>query len=205
LILLAIIGLVQGWYALKGLGVTQGYEPDQPIKFSHKIHAGDNGIQCLYCHSGAEKSRHANIPSANVCMNCHKYISKGPVTGDVEIKKIYAAVDWDGSKMGPNQKPIQWVRVHNLPDLAYFNHAQHVNVGKIDCAKCHGDVQKMDVLAQDQPLTMGWCIECHRTTEVQMKDNGYYTGLHEELTKKYGTDKITVDKIGGLDCQRCHY
>ena len=205
IILLAVVGIVNGWYALKGIGVTQGYKPDQPIKFSHKIHAGDNEIQCLYCHSGAEKSRHANIPSANVCMNCHKYISKGTITGDTEIKKIYAAVDWDGSKYGPNQKPIQWVRVHNLPDLAYFNHAQHVKVGKIDCTKCHGDVQKMDVVAQDQLLTMGWCIECHRTTEVQMTGNGYYTQLQGELQKKYNTDKITVDKIGGLDCERCHY
>lgn len=206
LLILAIVGSVDGWYALKNINVNTGYEPEQPIKFSHKIHAGANGIQCVYCHSGAEKSRHANIPSANVCMNCHKYIQKGATTGTAEIKKIYAAIDWDGTKYGPNQKPIQWTRVHNLPDLAYFNHAQHVNVGKIDCAKCHGDVAAMDVVKQDQPLTMGWCIECHRTTEVQMKGNGYYTQLHEDLKKKYGENtKITESMVGGLDCERCHY
>ncbi len=206
LLLLVVWGSVDGWYALKGIGVTQGYQPEQPIKFSHKIHAGDNGIQCLYCHSGAEKSKHANIPSVNVCMNCHKYIKQGPVTGTEEIAKIYAAAGWDGSAYSGQQKPVQWVRVHNLPDLAYFNHSQHVVVGKIECQKCHGEVQTMDVVKQDQPLTMGWCIECHRTTEVKMEGNGYYTQLHETLKHKYGADaKITVDKIGGIDCARCHY
>ncbi|MEO8147334.1 MAG: c-type cytochrome [Bacteroidia bacterium] len=206
LLLFTLWGSVDGWYALKGIGVTQGYKPDQPINFSHKIHAGDNGIACLYCHSGAEKSRHANIPSVNVCMNCHKYIKQGPVTGKEEIAKIYAAVGWDGSNYTGKQMPVQWVRVHNLPDLAYFNHSQHVKVGKIECQKCHGEVQTMDVVKQDQPLTMGWCIECHRTTEVKMEGNGYYTQLHETLKHKYGENaKITVDKMGGIECARCHY
>lgn len=206
LLLLVVFGSVKGWYALKDIGVYTNYEPEQPIHFSHKLHAGDNKIACLYCHSGADKSRHANIPSASTCMNCHKYVKEGPVYGDKEIKKIYAALDWDGSKYGTNQKPIQWIRVHSLPALAYFNHAQHVTVGKIECQTCHGPVQEMDVVKQFSPLTMGWCINCHRETEVKMDGNGYYDEVHKTLAAKYGKDaKLTVDKIGGLDCARCHY
>lgn len=207
LIVLTSWGSVEGWYALKGIGVNEGYQPDQPIAFSHKIHAGENGISCLYCHSGAEKGKTAGVPSANVCMNCHKGIQKGTNTGTEEIAKIYKALDYDPSsgQYGPNQKPIVWTRVHNLPDLAYFNHSQHVTVGKIDCSACHGDVKEMTVAKQFAPLTMGWCINCHRTTPVKMEGNGYYKELHEKLKAKHGTDEITVDKIGGMECSRCHY
>ena len=206
-LVLSVWGSVEGWYGLKEVGVTQDYQPEQPIKFSHKLHAGDNKINCQYCHSGVEKSRHANIPSLNVCMNCHKYVKEGPVYGDQEIKKIYAALDWDGTNYGTNQKPIQWIRVHNLPDLAYFNHSQHVKVGKLECKNCHGAVETMDEVKQAMPLTMGWCIDCHRTTEVKMDGNGYYDkALHDKLTTKYGADaKLTVDKLGGIECARCHY
>ncbi len=203
---LVVVGSVKGWYGLKEIGITTNYEPDQPIKFSHKLHAGENKIACLYCHTGADKSKHANIPSAGLCMNCHKYVKEGPLHGDTEVKKIYAALDWDGVKYGTNQKPIQWIRVHNLPSLAYFNHAQHVNVGKIECQTCHGKVEEMEIVKQSSPLTMGWCINCHRDTEVKMDGNGYYDELHKNLAAKYGADaKLTVDKIGGLECARCHY
>ena len=198
----------KGWYALAGIGISQDYQPVQPIKFPHKLHAGKNKINCEYCHSGVEKSKTAGIPSANVCMNCHKYIQEGPVYGKEEIGKIYAALDYDPAtqKYGPNQKPIQWVRVHNLPDLAYFNHSQHVKVGKLECQTCHGPVQEMDTMKQFSPLTMGWCIECHRTTEVKMDGNAYYNDFHKKLTEKYGADaKLTVEKIGGTECSRCHY
>lgn len=208
LVLFAVWGSVKGWNALAGIGISQDYAPAQPIKFSHKLHVGQNGISCVYCHSGAEKSRHANIPSPNVCMNCHKYVQQGPKYGATEIAKIYAALDYDPNtqKYGPNPKPIQWVRIHNLPDLAYFNHSQHVMVGKIECQTCHGPVEEMEVMKQFSPLTMGWCIDCHRTTEVKMEGNAYYTQLHEKLKTKYGADaKLTVDKIGGLECARCHY
>ena len=207
-IILAFWGSVKGWNALASIGKAQDYAPTQPIKFSHKLHAGQNGISCVYCHSGAEKSRHANIPSANVCMNCHKFVQQGPVYGTTEIAKIYAALDYDPNtqKYGPNPKPVQWIRVHNLPDLAYFNHSQHVTVGKVECQTCHGPVQEMDVVKQFSPLTMGWCIQCHRDTEVNMAGNAYYTELHDKLKTKYGADaKLTVDKIGGLECARCHY
>ncbi|MFM7079888.1 MAG: cytochrome c3 family protein [Bacteroidota bacterium] len=204
----AFWGSVKGWNALAGIGIQQDYAPEQPIKFSHKLHVGQNGISCNYCHSGAEKSRHANIPSLSVCMNCHKGVQSGPQYGKEEIAKIYAALDYDPAtqKYGDNPKPVKWVRVHNLPDLAYFNHAQHVTVAGIECQTCHGPVEEMEVLKQHSPLTMGWCIDCHRNTEVKTEGNAYYTELHEKLKKQYGPEaKITVDKIGGLECARCHY
>lgn len=195
------------WFGLLYVNVTQGYEPEQPIWFSHQIHAGKNGINCVYCHSGAEKSRTAGIPSANVCMNCHKAIKKGTFSGKVEISKIYAALDYDveKDKYGDNPTPIKWVKVHNLPDLSYFNHSQHVVVGEIACQKCHGPVEEMHVMRQESMLTMGWCIDCHRTTEVKMEGNAYYDELHKNLKESYPGEKITVDKMGGIDCARCHY
>jgi mono/diheme cytochrome c family protein len=215
--LVAIIGLImviwvakQGWDGLMGIGVYQGYAPEQPIKFSHKLHAGDNKIACVYCHSGVEKSKHANIPSANVCMNCHMYIQEGPNYGKEEISKIYAALDYNPEtrKYGNNQKPIKWIRVHSLPDHAYFNHSQHVAVGKIECAECHGPIDSMEVVQQYSPLTMGWCIDCHRKTEVDYKDNKYYEELHKKFVNdpsyKKG-DKFTIGSIGGLECSKCHY
>ncbi|MFM7176780.1 MAG: c-type cytochrome [Bacteroidota bacterium] len=204
----AFWGSVKGWNALAGIGIQQDYAPEQPIKFSHKLHVGQNGISCQYCHNGAEKSRHANIPSVSVCMNCHKYVQEGPKYGKDEIKKIYAALDYDPAtqQYGNNPKPVKWIRVHNLPDLAYFNHAQHVTVAGIECQTCHGPVEEMEVLKQHSPLTMGWCIDCHRNTEVNMEGNAYYSDLHEKLKKQYGPEaKITVEKIGGLECARCHY
>ncbi len=215
--LVAIIGLVliiwvgkQGWDGLMGIGVYQGYAPEQPIKFSHKIHAGENQVACVYCHSGVEKSKHANIPSANVCMNCHMYIQEGPTYGKEEIGKIYAALDYNPETRtyGKNQKPIQWIRVHSLPDHAYFNHSQHVAVGKIECTECHGPIDSMEVVQQYSPLTMGWCIDCHRKTEVDYKDNKYYEELHKKFVNdpsyKKG-DKFTIGSIGGLECSKCHY
>lgn len=200
----------QGWDGLLGIGVYQGYAPEQPIKFSHKLHAGDNKIACVYCHSGVEKSKHANIPSANVCMNCHMYIQEGPNYGKEEISKIYAALDYNPETRtyGKNQKPIKWIRVHSLPDHAYFNHSQHVAVGKIECAECHGPIDSMEVVQQYSPLTMGWCIDCHRKTEVDYKDNKYYEELHKKFVNdpsyKKG-DKFTIGSIGGLECSKCHY
>jgi mono/diheme cytochrome c family protein len=196
------------WDAMAGIGVSQDYAPEQPIKFSHKLHAGQNGISCVYCHSGALKSRHANIPSPNVCMNCHKFVQEGPVYGKDEIAKIYAALDYDPAtqEYGHDPKPVQWIRVHNLPDLAYFNHSQHFMVGEIECQTCHGPVEEMDVVKQFAPLTMEWCIQCHIDTEVKMEGNEYYTDLHKRLKDKYGADaKLTVKDIGGMECARCHY
>ncbi len=209
LILITLVGSVKGWYSLQSIGLSQGYTPDQPIAYSHKLHAGTMQISCIYCHSGAERGKVAGIPSANVCMNCHKFVRKGPTTGTEEIAKIYKALDYDPDKgtYGPNQKPIQWVRVHNLPDLAYFNHAQHVVVGKVECQTCHGPVQdSMTVAMQYSPLTMSWCINCHKETKVKMAGNGYYDDIHKRLTAKYGSDTLlTVARLGGTECARCHY
>ena len=192
-----------------GVGVYSQYQPEQPIAFSHKVHAGENGVDCNYCHSSARKSKHSGIPSANVCMNCHTYINEGKITGTTEIAKIYDAVGFDLNTRsyieGYEQKPIKWVRIHNLPDLSYFNHSQHVVAGKIECQTCHGPIEEMDVVYQHAELTMGWCVDCHRTTEVAMEGNEYYTELHDQLKEKYKGEKITVDKIGGIECAKCHY
>lgn len=196
------------WDGLSTVGVQQGYKPEQPIAFSHKIHAGENGVDCNYCHSGARHSKSAGVPSANVCMNCHTYINSGTETGTTEIAKIYDAIGFDVETRtyieGYEQKPIQWVRIHNLPDLAYYNHSQHVNVAGIECQTCHGPVEEMEVVEQYSPLTMGWCINCHRETKVDT-DNPYYHDLNENWVDKYHGEDITVDKIGGLECGKCHY
>lgn len=215
-IIIAFAGMKSCWNACYNLGVyydyktQKGYKPEQPIKFSHKLHAGDNEIACQYCHNTVEKSRHAGIPTVNVCMNCHKGIQKGPQYGEKEIAKIYEASGFNpktGNYDGP-ENPIKWIKVHNLPDHVYFNHSQHVVVGKQECATCHGDLKKMTVAEQKNPLTMKWCIDCHRKTEVSMEGNAYYDKMHKALKEKYKGQydvKFTVDKIGGLECAKCHY
>ncbi|HHP7241575.1 MAG TPA: c-type cytochrome [Cyclobacteriaceae bacterium] len=184
------------------IGVQQGYQPTQPIAFSHKIHAGQYEIECQYCHTGVMESKSANIPSANICMNCHTAIK----TESKEIQKIYAAIDYDPEtgQYGDDTQPIEWIRVHNLPDLAYFNHAQHYNVGGVECQTCHGPIEEMEVVYQHSTLTMGWCINCHRETNVNTKDNDYYTNL-VKLHEKNGKEPMKVEDIGGLECSKCHY
>jgi mono/diheme cytochrome c family protein len=206
---------VYGW--MMQVGVDQDYAPIQPIHYSHRIHAGSNGIDCKYCHSAARVSKNAGIPSLNVCMNCHKNIAEVADTTatpeyskafyDGEIQKLYDAVGWDKAtqKYTGKTKPVKWVRIHNLPDFAYFNHSQHVTVAGIECQKCHGPVQEYEIQKQFAPLTMGWCIKCHRETDVKMEGNAYYTKIHEELSKKYGVDKLTAAQMGGLECGKCHY
>ncbi len=195
------------------LGRQQNYAPAQPIKFSHELHAGKNKIECQYCHFGASKGKSAVIPSPNLCMNCHKAVKEGPEHGTKEIAKIYAAVGWDPDKgeyiEGYEEKPIEWVRIHNLPDHVYFNHSQHVVAGKVECQECHGPVEEMKVLRQHSTLGMGWCINCHRDTEVQFQGNGYYDEEHykkfHEGLKNGDIKKVTVEDIGGTECQKCHY
>jgi len=201
-----LIFLQWGVKELMHIGVYEGYKPTQPIAFSHKIHAGQNGINCVYCHTSAEKGKTAGIPSLNVCMNCHTHVAEGP-SGTEEIAKIYAALDFDPATKtyGDSPTPIEWVRVHNLPDLAYFNHSQHVVVGKIECQECHGAVEEMGVAEQHSPLTMGWCVDCHRTTAVKVADNEYYEDLHERTPSWHDGNPVTVEKIGGLECAKCHY
>lgn len=200
-----------------GEDVIENYRPEQPIKFSHALHAGANEIECQYCHSTAEKSKTPLIPSTNVCMNCHKYVKEGPQYGKDEIAKIYDAIGWsvDDFAYSGEEKPVKWVKVHDLPDHVYFNHAQHVKVGGIECETCHGEVSEMEVVEQVNPLTMGWCVNCHNETKVQMADNGYYDEIHArlnnsdqgvELLKEYLEDgTITARELGGWECSKCHY
>ena len=205
-----------GW--LMQVGIDQGYMPIQPIHYSHKIHSGDNQIDCQYCHSSARISKHSGIPSLNVCMNCHENIAEYDGEEDLEkgytkdfytneIKKLYKAVGWDENKRiyTGDVEPVKWVRIHNLPDFVYFNHSQHVNVAGVECQTCHGPVEEMEIAYQHSSLTMGWCINCHRETNVNVKDNEYYTKIHEELSKKYGVEKLTIAQMGGLECGKCHY
>jgi mono/diheme cytochrome c family protein len=233
-----------------GLGRQQNYAPEQPIKYSHALHAGKYKIECQYCHSAANESKHSNIPSVNVCMNCHKNIQQGPEYGRKEIAKIYASIafnpnegeyfdtenqdeetmlaslkaylakDYEEAELDEEEleasfaevkemfnKPVEWVRIHNMPDHVYFNHAQHVNAGNVECQTCHGNIQEMEVVAQHAPLSMGWCINCHRNTGVDFNSNDYYSvyeKYHEELSSGK-IDKVTVEDIGGTECQKCHY
>ena len=222
-ILLFVLG---GYFTTVGamnLGRSKDYQPEQPIYYSHKVHAGVNQINCQYCHTGTYQGKQATLPSVNVCMNCHTAINeyKGEplvrengdiVDGTAEIKKLYKYAGftegqpWDATKA----QPIEWIRIHNLPDHVYFNHAQHVNAGQVACQQCHGEIQNMGEVKQFSDLSMGWCVNCHRETKVQFKDNGFYSiyeKFHEDIrTGKIDSAKgITVEKIGGTECQKCHY
>jgi len=183
----------------RNIGLSKGYTPIQPIKFSHKIHVKENKINCIFCHNSPEFSIESGIPSTNVCMNCHNKIKSGEMTGQFEINKI--------KKSFKNKKPIEWIKIHNLPDHVFFSHAQHVNVGKIECQTCHGAIDEMDITSQHASLSMGWCVKCHRESEVQFENNKYYSNhkeLHNDL-KLGKINNVTADKIGANDCAKCHY
>ena len=229
-----VVVCLAGYWMVNGavnMGRQQNYQPEQPIYYSHAVHAGINQINCLYCHAGAEKSRQAMIPSTNVCMNCHKQIKEytgeethplpnradgTKVNGTAEIAKLYTAAGWNVEKKDYNRdqngnivtgKPLEWTKIHNLPDHVYFNHSQHVKVGQVACQRCHGPIQEMDEVYQFAPLSMGWCINCHRQTQVKFTENNYYSifeKYHKELNDKK-RDGVTVEDIGGVECQKCHY
>lgn len=228
-ILTFLLFVVGGFFVVKGaigLGRSQNYEPEQPIFYSHKVHAGKNQISCLYCHGGAFEGKQANIPSLNTCMNCHMTINEytgeeltkpdgTKVDGTAEIQKIYEHVGWDPTARAytGEGKPVEWVRIHNLPDHVYFNHSQHTVAGQVQCQTCHGEIQKMDEVKQFADLSMGWCINCHRETKVNFVDSSgtkgnqfysIYEKYHDEI-KRGIRDSITVNDIGGTECQKCHY
>jgi len=210
LICISIAGGSWTWVTLWNTNVHTGYQPVQPIKFPHDLHAGAMQINCQYCHAGAYKSKNATIPSLNVCMNCHKVVTglKGASTPSAEIHKIYDALGYDPQTQKydtTKARPIQWVRIHNLPDFAYFNHSQHVKVGKLACQTCHGPIQTMKEVYQYSPLTMKWCIQCHKRTGINTKDNAYYekmVSIHDRIKRG---DKITEAEMGGIECGKCHY
>ncbi|MBC8053326.1 MAG: c-type cytochrome [Sphingobacteriaceae bacterium] len=209
LLLVIFLGSL-GWKTMWNTGIHQGYQPEQPIKYSHQLHAGTLKIDCQYCHFGAYKSKNASIPSLNVCMNCHNYVTASDkYNGETspEITKIYKALDYDpqSKTYGDDPKPIQWIRIHNLPDLAYFNHSQHVKVAGIKCQECHGPIQTMAEVYQYAPLTMKWCINCHKTRDVNYKGNAYYDkiiAVHNQLKKGA---QVTPAVLGGIECGKCHY
>lgn len=236
--LVVVVGLlVLGMLDLMRIGVFEDYKPEQPIEFSHQVHAGKLGVDCKYCHNSVTKSKHAGIPTVNVCMNCHKAVSEGTETGTKEIAKIYDAAGWDPetNTYSGKTKKIEWVKVHNLPDHVYFNHSQHVVVGKLDCAQCHGDmknetvarvmttedlnaVEENKIKFSKPTLTMGWCIECHRQATVDIAgaysndSTSYYGVIHERLLLDKRTyqsyledDVVTVAELGGMECAKCHY
>ena len=185
-------------------GNDQGYSPRQPIAYSHRLHAGDLEIPCLYCHSGAEKSRHAGIPAAGVCMNCHKFVTaalddvraeeqrastEGRQPQQVvssELRKLYDALGL-GEDLKPDAgrrpRPVEWIRVHRVPDFVFFDHRPHVSA-EVNCRRCHGAVETMEQVFQVEPLSMGWCVQCHR---------------HE-------SDDGTQERVvASTDCAACHY
>jgi mono/diheme cytochrome c family protein len=192
------------WMTMWNTNMHQGYQPVQPIKFPHDLHAGTMKIDCQYCHTGAYKSKNASIPSLNVCMNCHKVVK----TESPEIHKIYDALGYDPATQkydSTKARPIQWIRIHNLPDFAYFNHSQHVKVGGLKCQICHGQVQEMKEVYQYSPLTMKWCIQCHKRTDVNMKGNAYYEKMEQVHDLLRRGEKVTVAAMGGIECGKCHY
>lgn len=188
IILLGLIALAvvasTGVTRVMRMGIQQGYKPAQPIPFSHKLHAGENKINCLYCHYGARSSRHAGIPSSSVCMNCHSMLENQTI----EIERFKEAVQID--------KPlVSWVKVHNLPDFVYFNHSRHV-LSRVACQRCHGNVEEMERVEQAMPLTMGWCLECHRERA------GIPTNSFVRAAKRFSELQKPAT---GLDCVSCHY
>jgi cytochrome c553 len=228
-LLTLILFVIAGYYLVKGaigLGRSKNYQPEQPIFYSHKVHAGTNQINCLYCHGGAWEGKHANIPSVNICMNCHLTINEytgeklyredgTEVNGTLEIQKIYAAAGYDPAKKvyTDTVKELAWTKIHNLPDHVYFNHSQHVRAGKVQCQTCHGEITGMNEVYQFAELSMGWCVNCHRETKVDFNYNAnegnkfysIYEKYHDDLKSGKRTDSITVNDIGGLECQKCHY
>ena len=163
--------------ALTRVGIQQGYRPAQPIAFSHRLHAGENKVPCLYCHFAATRSRHAGIPPASVCMNCHSLLD----THTTETAKLTEAL--------AQRRPIQWIKVHNLPDFVFFDHSQHVSAGAVACAECHGPVETMDRVRQQAPLTMGWCLDCHR----------------QRAAVAAASSPSAHALSNGTDCGKCHH
>jgi len=226
-----VLFIIGGYYTIQGaigLGRNKDYQPEQPIYYSHKVHAGVNQVSCLYCHNGAFEGKHANVPSVNVCMNCHMAINEygasseklfredgTEVNGTAEIQKIYKAAGWDpnAKKYTGQEQPIEWVKIHNLPDHVYFNHSQHTRAGKVQCQTCHGPIQEMGEVKQFADLSMGWCINCHRESKVNFynpatgegnKFYSIYEKFHNDIKNKK-VDSVTVEMIGGTECQKCHY
>jgi len=181
------------------LGLQKGYEPDQPVRFSHEVHCVQNGIDCLYCHMPARTGKSAGFPATGICMNCHAVILEGSRSGFFEISKL--------SDHHTNRIPVPWIRVSNLPDHVYFHHALHYVSGGVECRECHGSLQESHRAGQETELSMGWCLDCHATRKSNSFDGEYYRDQYMELRKEmqFPRDSVLVRDLGGWDCVQCHF
>ena len=190
---LCLIGIIWYWFSPKHLNV--GYQPEQPIPYSHRLHVGELGIDCRYCHSQVEKAAHASIPSTETCLNCHRVIKKDS-PHILKLREAHA-----------QNKPIEWVRIHRLPDHAYFDHSAHINKG-VSCVSCHGRIDQMDIVYQAKSLSMGWCLECHRNPEEFVRPKGDVTKMDWEPGKdqvELGKELVLKHNIHPReDCAVCH-
>ncbi|MHC4107676.1 MAG: cytochrome c3 family protein [Planctomycetota bacterium] len=185
-------------YGFSPLTTDVGYQPPQPVPFSHAVHAGQLGIDCRYCHNTVEYAARAAIPPTQTCMNCHTQIHK-------DSPKLDPL--WASYKEGT---PVEWIRVHDLPDFAYFNHAAHVTRG-VSCVECHGRIDKMEVVYQQETLSMGWCLSCHRHPDVHLRDPSLVTQLWwepeggDEQRLEIGTEQRQRNDLSpSQDCSACH-
>ena len=183
------------WYYFSPEYTDVGYRPIQPVPYSHKLHAGDLGIDCVYCHTTVERSAKANVPPTETCMNCHTMIKP-------ESRKL--ALVRESFATG---QPIEWTRVHNLPGYAYFEHGTHIRAG-VSCVSCHGNVAQMDIVMQVEPLSMGWCLECHRNPNEHIRPVEEVTNMvwepmpaHEEFASRMIEEKQIKPPV---DCSGCH-
>ena len=177
---LPLLGAVGGFFALTGAvlipwyyfspkNLQVGYAPKQPVAYSHRLHAGEMGIDCRYCHANVEKSAHAMVPNTQTCMGCHAVVKNDRVNPEsAKIAPIKAS--WETGES------VEWVKVHKLPDHTYFNHSAHLAVG-VGCVSCHGRVDQMDVVRVDQPIAMQWCLECHRNPEPNLRPKDQVTNM----------------------------
>jgi hypothetical protein len=189
-----------------------GYQPAQPIPFSHKIHVDQIGVDCRYCHAFVEVSGHATVPAGSTCWNCHQHIQRD----SPKLAPLHQSMN--PAYPGYHGKPIEWVRVHKTPDFVYFNHSAHVNRG-VACQSCHGNVNTMQVISQDQSLAMSWCLDCHRTPENFLRplEEVYHSDYNAEayLTKNPLPGVVTSRDLGlklkerfkvnpKISCTTCH-
>ena len=192
-ILIGVIGFF--WYYGSPKYTDVGYRPEQPVPYSHKLHAGNLGMDCRYCHTGVEVSASAVVPPTQTCMNCHTLIK----TDSEKMAKVFES--WT------NGKPIEWIKIHDLGDYAYFNHSAHINAG-VGCASCHGNIAEMEVVKQVEALSMGWCLDCHRAPEMHLRSPDQITNMKWEPPENQLSLAKEIIKRKNInppvDCSGCH-
>ncbi|MDT8324322.1 MAG: cytochrome c3 family protein [Bacteroidota bacterium] len=187
LVVLIAVGAVSFYYLRHPSVMDVGYRPQQPVPFDHRLHAGELEISCVYCHTSVESSAHSTVPTTQTCMNCH-----------ISVKRDSPKLELVRSSY-ESGTAIPWVRIHRLPEYAFFNHSRHVNAG-IDCASCHGEVEKQGVIVQKEPLTMGWCLDCHRAPDEYVVPTRAISGLDVDPALL-----STAIPKGPTHCSACHH